>query len=76
MCFGVFERWSSPRMTWVMPISISSTTLTKWKIHEPSGASDGHVRLEVAERIDGLGPVDFHVAADEVIHDDELARQS
>ena len=29
MCLGVLLRWSSPRMTWVMPISKSSTTLTK-----------------------------------------------
>src|SRR5437588_707117 len=36
MCLGVFERWSSPRMTCDIFISMSSTTLTKWKIHEPA----------------------------------------
>ncbi len=25
-CFGVFEMWSSPRITWVMRMSMSSTT--------------------------------------------------
>jgi len=26
ICLGVFDRWSSPRMTWVMLIVTSSTT--------------------------------------------------
>ena len=39
------------------------------------GAADRHVRLHVAQRVDGLGTVDFDVPADEVVHDDELARE-
>ena len=34
-CFEVLERWSSPRITWVIFISMSSTTLTKWKTGSP-----------------------------------------
>jgi len=29
-CFGVFDRWSAPRITWVMRISMSSTTAANW----------------------------------------------
>ena len=34
-CLGVFGRCSSPRTTWVMPISMSSTTLASTKIGRP-----------------------------------------
>ena len=30
MCLGVFDRWSSPRMTWLISMSASSTHTVKW----------------------------------------------
>ena len=36
MCLKVFSTWSSPRITCVTRWSMSSTTLARWKIGEPS----------------------------------------
>ena len=36
MCLGVFERWSSPRITWLTCIARSSTTFVKWNSGLPS----------------------------------------
>ena len=38
-------------------------------------AADRHVGLHVAERIDGLGAIHLHATANEVVHDDQLARE-
>ena len=35
-CLNVFSTWSSPRITWVMPMVMSSTTLPRWNTGEPS----------------------------------------
>jgi hypothetical protein len=35
ICFSTFDRWSSPRMTWVMPSSMSSTALASTNSGEP-----------------------------------------
>ncbi len=67
MCLGVFERWSSPRMTWVISIAASSTTTVKWYSGVPSRADDDEVAAEVAD-------VELDVAADDVVEgDDALA---
>ncbi len=36
MCLGVLDRWSSPRMTWVICIAASSTQTVKWYSGVPS----------------------------------------
>ena len=36
MCLKVFSTWSSPRMMWVTPWVMSSSTLARWKTGEPS----------------------------------------
>src|ERR1700753_4336170 len=36
ICLAVLLKWSSPRITWVMPISKSSITFTKWNTGWPS----------------------------------------
>jgi hypothetical protein len=43
MCLKVFSTWSSPRMTWVMPWAMSSTTLARWKTGRPVRADDDEV---------------------------------
>ena len=35
-CLAVFVRWSSPRMTWVISISASSTAVASWYVAVPS----------------------------------------
>ena len=63
ICRGVFDRCSSARMTWVIFMSKSSTTLARLYRHRAVGPLDHVVLLG--------GPLDGHLAADVVV---ELAR--
>ncbi len=75
MCLGVLERWSSPRMTWRDAHLDVVHDVDEMENPRAVGAADGHVGLHVAERVDGLRAVHLHAPADEVVHDDRLARQ-
>ena len=52
ICFGVFEMWSRPRMTCVMPSSQSSTGEAKLYVGRPSDADEHDVLELLVRRLD------------------------
>ena len=64
MCLGVLERWSSPRMTWLMAISASSTHDREVVERAAVVADDHEVAAEVRD-------VDLDPAADDVVEGDD-----
>ena len=68
MCLGVFDRWSSPRMTWLISIAASSTHDREVVERRAVRADDDEV---AAERVG----VDRDVAADDVVELDHARRR-
>src|SRR5713101_2223170 len=53
-CLGVLEMWSAPRITWVMRMSMSSTTTPSWYMDWPNSSSPLPERSRTKSSISSL----------------------